>query len=658
MKIPVKLLTVAVWMLFTSVLHAEVVLDGTLGTSGSLPGPDYLISDNLGKQSGANLFHSFESFNIKKGESATFTGPISVENVIGRVTSTNPSWIDGTLRSEIPNANLYLLNPNGIMFGKNASLDINGSFHASTADYLQLKDGQRFYVNQSNDFSLIVAPPSSFGFLDSTPADITIQGSTLKIEGGKDLSIISGNLNIENSNLSTVGGGQINLISVASKGEVIPGLPNTDKKMGTIKILGNSIISGDTELGTDNKGGDIFIEANKMTMEFNGDCEKTCPGISSDTRGKGNSGNIDINIVEELKMTGITGISTASTEKATGNAGNINLTIGQLSLNGGFINSSTSTGGNGGNIDITATKSISLFGGGIIASTLESGSSATEGGDIYIKTPRLEIKDFPSAMQTGAKFPTIGYAGNIEIHADYLRLEYGATVVSSSIGSGKSGDISISSIGIELKQSSLMSFGNVDGGYINIKVRDHLYLHNSGIVTSAIENLGFYSWYRNGLISLDELLSRLKPGNGGNINISKPQFFVLDKSQILATAKSGKGGNINIDADNLIYSFPYEEGGEFLFELPYILDLIFNFDGVNFDISRINASSAFGINGEISINALEKDISKDLLPLTKKYQAPGLLPNRCASSSMKETISKFLITIRDVLPPTPEDLRM
>lgn len=662
MKILAKLLAIsfAVWISFIPISHAEIVLDGTLE---SLPGPNYLISDNLGRQSGANLFHSFDSFNLNTGESATFTGNISVKNVITRVTGSHRSWIDGTLRSEIPNADFYFLNPNGIMFGENARLDINGSFYASTADYLRLTDGQHFYVNQSNDFSLLVAPPASFGFLTSTPTDITIQGSMLKIEeAGKDLSFIGGDLNIENSNISTVGGGQINLISVASTGEMVPGLPNTDKKMGTIKILGNSIISGDTEFGTDNQGGDIFIAANQMTMEFDGSCGEICPGISSDTRGNGNSGNININIVEELKMTGELGISTASTEQATGNAGNINLTVGQLSLaKGGFINSSTSTNGNGGHIDITATQGISLSGGGMIASTLNRGSSATEGGNVDIKTPRLEMKDYPS-IQTGANYLTTGDAGNIAIHSDDIKLEDNAIILSSSVGSGKSGHISISSLGIELKQSSLMSFsvnaqsGNVHGGNIKIQVRDHLYLQDSGIVTSAIENVGYYSLYQNGLISLEELLLKLKPSNGGNIDISKPQIFVFDKSQILATAKSGQGGNINIEADNFIHSFPYEEGGEFVFELPHVLDFLFDFEKMNFNVSRINASSAFGINGEMSINAIEKDISKDLLHLPEKHQAPRLLLNRCAGFT-KENLSRFLIIIRDVLPPTPEDLR-
>ena len=114
---------------------------------------------------------------------------------------------------------------------------------------------------------------------------------------------------------------------------------------------------------------------------------------------------------------------------------------------------------------------------------------------------------------------------------------------------------------------------------------------------------------------------------------------------------------IRIGADNFIRSFPYEEKGEFQFELPYILDFIFDFDKINFDISRINASSVFGFNGEISINALEKDISKDLLQLPEKHQIPSLQLDRCAGFSY-EDLNRFIITIRDVLPPTPEDFRM
>jgi filamentous hemagglutinin family protein len=130
-----------------------VTLDGSLGPKGAVqPGTladgsstTYLISSDLGRQAGKNLFHSFQQFNVLTNESATFTGPQHIENVIGRVTGGSASSIDGLIRSTMDGANLFLLNPNGILFGPNATLDVKGSFHVSTADYLRFEDGARFY---------------------------------------------------------------------------------------------------------------------------------------------------------------------------------------------------------------------------------------------------------------------------------------------------------------------------------------------------------------------------------------------------------------------------------------------------------------------------------------------------------------------------------
>jgi filamentous hemagglutinin family protein len=182
----------------------------------------------MGQIRGRNLFHSFGHFNIQTGESATFTGPSSIGNILSRVTGGQPSTIDGTLGSTIPGAHLYLLNPSGVLFGPNARLNVQGSFHVSTADYLRLADGTRFVARLSETTTLSMAPPAAFGFLGPTAAPITVQGSTLRVPEGETLALVGGDLTITGTlaltarGTPTLGarGGRIHRVSVASAGEV------------------------------------------------------------------------------------------------------------------------------------------------------------------------------------------------------------------------------------------------------------------------------------------------------------------------------------------------------------------------------------------------------------------------------------------------------
>ncbi|MBF0559876.1 MAG: filamentous hemagglutinin N-terminal domain-containing protein, partial [Nitrospirae bacterium] len=134
-----KCLTVAIlcflFLVSTTNAFAGIALDGSFGTKGALTGPNYSIPASVGQQTGSNLFHSFGTFNITSAESATFSGPASIQNIISRVTGGQSSSIDGTIHSTINGADLYFINPAGIVFGANAKLDVSGSFHASTADY-------------------------------------------------------------------------------------------------------------------------------------------------------------------------------------------------------------------------------------------------------------------------------------------------------------------------------------------------------------------------------------------------------------------------------------------------------------------------------------------------------------------------------------------
>ena len=124
---------------FNRSITAQIIPDNTLGTESSVVTPDNvngIESDKIsgGAVRGSNLFHSFREFNIGEGRGGYFENPAVIKNIFSRVTGNNPSEIMGRL-GVLGNANLFFMNPNGIIFGENASLDIRGSFLATTIDY-------------------------------------------------------------------------------------------------------------------------------------------------------------------------------------------------------------------------------------------------------------------------------------------------------------------------------------------------------------------------------------------------------------------------------------------------------------------------------------------------------------------------------------------
>ena len=123
------------------------IADDTLGGERAIVSQDEMINNcsciDGGARRGANLFHSFREFNIDAGREAYFTNPAGVANILARVTGGNRSEILGTL-GILGNANLFLINPNGILFGQNARLDVGGSFISITVDSLIFNDGFAF----------------------------------------------------------------------------------------------------------------------------------------------------------------------------------------------------------------------------------------------------------------------------------------------------------------------------------------------------------------------------------------------------------------------------------------------------------------------------------------------------------------------------------
>src|SRR5215468_8031807 len=216
------LITVTLFVLALSALavaQSPIATDGSLSHAAADVGPgtdslgraaDYLIGADLGKLSGDNLFHSFARFGIPANETATFDGPAIVKNVIARVTGGATSNIDGTLRSTMPLADVWLMNPSGIVFGEHAQLDVPGSFHAATADSLDFEPGgERFYASPLQLSSVLsAAAPSAFGFLPETiaAAPIEVNGSALSVPDGKTLELVGGDVTLTGAELLAPGG--------------------------------------------------------------------------------------------------------------------------------------------------------------------------------------------------------------------------------------------------------------------------------------------------------------------------------------------------------------------------------------------------------------------------------------------------------------------
>src|SRR5262245_5223182 len=175
-------------------------------------GNTYTITGGTRPGGGTNLFHSFGNFSVPTNNTANFLNSGSVDlggnvlgsglptsNILGRVTGGNPSSIFGTIQTNgvggFGNANLFLMNPAGVIFGPNATLNVGGMAVFTTADYLKLTDGKLFNAttNPAADAILSAAPVAAFGFLGSNPAAIAIQGSTLSVPTGQSISLIGGN---------------------------------------------------------------------------------------------------------------------------------------------------------------------------------------------------------------------------------------------------------------------------------------------------------------------------------------------------------------------------------------------------------------------------------------------------------------------------------
>jgi filamentous hemagglutinin family protein len=542
----------------------------------------YDITGGTRWRNGPNLFHSFDRFSIGTGDTARFSGPAGIENIISRVTGGHLSRIDGELQSTIPGANLYLLNPSGVLFGPNASLDIGGSFHVSTADYLRFTDRATFSAHLGTRSTLTVAPPMAFGFLTENPARIAIRGSNLGVPVGETLSLVGGDIEIVGRGVNaddfaqlSAPSGRINLASVASTGEVIPNIlhENPTLHVESFQRLGEITLSRGALITTsDDSGGTVVIRGGRLTVDnafVFADTEGNVDGanigidigiardfvvtnggkITTDSFGAGHAGDIRIT-ADSLQMIGdpdLTLIGSRAFASGTGNSGNVKVIISSLEiLNGAEISTPTFGPGQGGNIEVTADR-VSISGSsnpsvftGIFANTFGSG----DGGHLIVQAGSLKLTNRAS-LQAGT-FGQGNAGGATVTIASGLEIRDASGIFTSALrGTGNAADLHVTAQNILISGVSnsidpnniaftglSTSTNNGRGGDLNLTA-ENLHVTNKGAITA----------------------NSVGDGDAGSIAMHIRSVFVTEGGTIQAIANgSGRGGDIDVIADHVVLS--------------------------------------------------------------------------------------------------------
>ena len=563
MRRPLTVLTSCLLAAIPLNSSAQVTPDNTLPDNTIVTPDGKTINIEGGTVAGDNLFHSFEQFSLLLGETALFDNALTIENIIGRVTGDAVSEINGLIRANGA-ANLFLINPNGIIFGNNASLDIGGSFVGSTADSLEFADGREFSAtNPQAEPLLTVSIPVGLQYGNNS-GDITVRGRGnnlsldpdtftvdrsdrprgLEVEANRTLALVGGNVFLPGGNL-TAAGGRVEIGSVST---------------GLVELTSNS--SGwslnydgvnDFQNISLSRAASIEVSGNSAgNVRLQGDTINIADGsaILADTLGDGSGGLLEIAATEAVEIVGAannffpTRLSTDVDLGATGDGGDLAIATEYLLVaDGGEVNSNTFGSGDAGNLTVEASE-MEVIG--------ESGESS-------------------SGLFAQADFGDTGNGGNLSIATDYLLVADGAVITTTSFGSGDAGNLNVTASEIQLIGASggfasglfASTEAEGNGGSLDIATDYLLVADGAAVVTSTfgsgdagnlnvtaseVELIGASGGFASGLFANAEGSS----GSGGNVTVDTNSLSIADGAQIgTITFSIGDAGTIDINAEEI-----------------------------------------------------------------------------------------------------------
>ena len=532
---------------------------------------------------GVNLFHSFGDFNVPNNNIANFlnNSGLATSNILGRVTGGNVSNIFGTIQTTgFGNANLFLMNPAGFLFGPNAMVNVGGMVTFTSADYLRLTDGARFNAtpHTAPDLLLTAAPVAAFGFLGSNPGAITVQGSRLSVAEGTGISLVGGNITVQAGTL-TAPSGQINLVSVGKPshpnvgGEVANGgefAATGFRSFGAINLSQGSTLDASAIAGTSgHSAGNVVIRGGQFVMD-NSSIKADIPNSGQAVNGSG--GTIEVTAEQVTLSNHSTLVTSGATDTSgSGSSGNVTFNANTFSATDSTIETSVALYticcngnyfGNGGSLTIEGFQG--------------SGTSAHA----------ISLTDMFIRTLSG----TSGNGGPLLIRGDNIAL-YQTTVFATST-SGASAITLVSKGGLDIRNSFLETDSVLaTGGTINFNARTGIDIANSTINANSIEGL-----------------------NGGTITMAAPVISIGSSRLDVSSGGSGHGGTISLtgtravsltngtvlDADGilnqstLITPPPIANGGTILIDGGTKLTS---------QQSTISAQSALGNGGTIQVEA-------------------------------------------------------